>query len=67
MICLSCLTGPVCETFRIDRRTGSHTDAPSLAHAFVLENRTQILAGFSNDPAESITAFRPGRAPRFGG
>jgi enoyl-CoA hydratase len=40
-------------------------DAPSLEHALVLENRTQVLAGFSSDLAEAMTAFREGRAPRF--
>ena len=41
-------------------------DAPSLQHALVLENRTQILAGFSSDLAEAITAFREGRMPNYG-
>jgi enoyl-CoA hydratase len=38
-------------------------DAPSLEHAMVLENRTQVLAGFSGDLAEAMAAFREGRSP----
>jgi len=40
-------------------------DAPSLRHAIELENRTQILSGFTNNPAEAARAHREKRAPRW--
>ncbi|TVS84158.1 enoyl-CoA hydratase/isomerase family protein [Mycobacterium helveticum] len=40
-------------------------DAPSLRHAIELENRTQILSGFTNNPAEAAMAHREKRAPRW--
>ncbi|MBW0012019.1 enoyl-CoA hydratase/isomerase family protein [Mycobacterium sp.] len=40
-------------------------DAPSLRHAIELENRTQILSGFTNNPAEAAKAHREKRAPKW--
>ncbi len=40
-------------------------DAPSLRHAIELENRTQILSGFTNNPAEAAMAHRERRAPKW--
>ncbi len=40
-------------------------DAPSLRHAIELENRTQILSGFTNNPVEAAMAHREKRAPRW--
>jgi enoyl-CoA hydratase len=36
-------------------------DSPSLAHTQVLENRTQLLAGYDGKTAEAIAAFRSKR------
>lgn len=38
-------------------------DAPSLRHAIEIENRTQILSGFTNNPVEAANAHREKRAP----
>ncbi len=40
-------------------------DAPSLRHAIELENRTQILSGFTNNPLEAATAHREKRTPQW--
>jgi enoyl-CoA hydratase/carnithine racemase len=40
-------------------------DAPSLRHAIELENRTQILTGFTNNPAEAAKAHMEKRAPKW--
>jgi len=40
-------------------------DAPSLRHAIEIENRTQILTGFTNNPVEAAMAHREKRAPRW--
>src|SRR5271170_3637279 len=40
-------------------------DAPSLRHAIEIENRTQILSGFTNNTAEAAKAHREKRAPRW--
>ncbi|WP_197503652.1 enoyl-CoA hydratase/isomerase family protein [Mycobacterium sp. 852002-30065_SCH5024008] len=40
-------------------------DAPSLRHAIEIENRTQILSGFTNNPAEAAKAHREKRAPKW--
>ncbi|OBA72657.1 crotonase [Mycobacterium sp. 1554424.7] len=40
-------------------------DAPSLRHAIELENRTQILSGFTNNPAEAAIAHMEKRAPKW--
>lgn len=40
-------------------------DAPSLRHAIEMENRTQILSGFTNNPAEAARALREKRAPSW--
>ena len=40
-------------------------DAPSLRHAIELENRTQILSGFTNNPVEAAKAHREKRAPEW--
>jgi enoyl-CoA hydratase/carnithine racemase len=40
-------------------------DAPSLRHAIEIENRTQILSGFTNNPAEAARAHREKRAPNW--
>lgn len=40
-------------------------DAPSLRHAKEIENRTQVLSGFTNNPREAATAHREKRAPRW--
>ena len=40
-------------------------DAPSLRHAIEIENRTQILSGFTNNPAEAAKAHREKRAPNW--
>ena len=37
-------------------------DAPSLRHAIEIENRTQILTGFTNNPVEAAMAHREKRA-----
>jgi enoyl-CoA hydratase len=39
--------------------------APSLGAALHLENRTQILCGYTEDMAEAVTAFREKRSPRW--
>lgn len=38
-------------------------DAPSLRHAKEIENRTQILSGFTNNPVEAARAHQEKRAP----
>ncbi|WP_207547267.1 enoyl-CoA hydratase/isomerase family protein [Mycobacterium talmoniae] len=38
-------------------------DAPSLRHAKEIENRTQILSGFTNNPAEAAKAHQEKRSP----
>jgi len=40
-------------------------DAPSLRHAKEIENRTQILSGFTNNPLEAAKAHREKRAPKW--
>jgi enoyl-CoA hydratase/carnithine racemase len=40
-------------------------DAPSLRHAIELENRTQILTGFTNNPVEAARAHMEKRAPKW--
>ncbi len=40
-------------------------DAPSLRHAIELENRTQILSGFTNNPLEAAKAHQEKRAPKW--
>ena len=40
-------------------------DAPSLRHAIELENRTQILSGFTNNPVEAAKAHQEKRAPKW--
>ncbi|MGA7053897.1 MAG: enoyl-CoA hydratase/isomerase family protein [Mycobacterium sp.] len=40
-------------------------DAPSLRHAIEIENRTQILSGFTNNPAEAAKAHQEKRAPTW--
>src|SRR6201991_4009369 len=40
-------------------------DAPSLRHAIELENRPQILSGFTNNPIEAARAHREKRAPKW--
>nr|WP_208619857.1 enoyl-CoA hydratase/isomerase family protein [Mycobacterium scrofulaceum] len=40
-------------------------DAPSLRHAIEIENRTQILSGFTNNPVEAARAHREKRSPRW--
>lgn len=40
-------------------------DAPSLRHAVEIENRTQILSGFTNNPVEAAKAHMEKRAPRW--
>jgi enoyl-CoA hydratase len=44
----------------------TNVDAPSLAAALELENRTQVLATRSPDMAEALAAFREKRTPVFG-
>lgn len=40
-------------------------DAPSLRHAIEIENRTQILSGFTNNPLEAAMAHMEKRAPTW--
>ena len=40
-------------------------DAPSLRHAMEIENRTQILSGFTNNPVEAAMAHQQKRAPKW--
>jgi enoyl-CoA hydratase/carnithine racemase len=40
-------------------------DAPSLRHAIEIENRTQILSGFTNNPVEAALAHQQKRAPKW--
>jgi enoyl-CoA hydratase/carnithine racemase len=40
-------------------------DAPSLRHAMEIENRTQILSGFTNNPAEAAKAHQEKRTPKW--
>lgn len=40
-------------------------DAPSLRHAIEIENRTQILSGFTNNPIEAAKAHMERRAPQW--
>jgi enoyl-CoA hydratase/carnithine racemase len=40
-------------------------DAPSLRHAKEIENRTQVLTGFTNNPREAAMAHREKRAPKW--
>jgi enoyl-CoA hydratase len=44
----------------------ANLDAPNLQSALDLENRTQILCGFSPDSREAIMAFVEKRQPQFG-
>ena len=37
-------------------------DAPSLRHAKEIENRTQILSGFTNNPLEAAKALQEKRS-----
>ena len=48
-------------------KTGLNTalDAPSLRHAKEIENRTQVLSGFTNNPREAAMAHQQKRAPRW--
>lgn len=48
-------------------KTGLNTalDAPSLRHAKEIENRTQVLSGFTNNPREAALAHQAKRAPRW--
>lgn len=46
-------------------RLNAALDAPSLRHAIELENRTQILSGFTNNPVEAAKAHREKRAPKW--
>jgi enoyl-CoA hydratase/carnithine racemase len=41
-------------------------DAPSLRHAIEIENRTQILSGFTNNPLEAAKAHQEKRPPGVG-
>ncbi|ORB83916.1 crotonase [Mycobacterium kansasii] len=52
----------VCQT-----KIGLNTalDAPSLRHAIEIENRTQMLTGFTDNPAEAAKAHREKRAPKW--
>ena len=40
-------------------------DAPSLRHAKEIENRTQVLSSFTNNPREAAIAHREKRAPHW--
>jgi enoyl-CoA hydratase/carnithine racemase len=40
-------------------------DAPSLRHAKEIENRTQVLSGFTNNPREAAIAHREKRSARW--
>ena len=40
-------------------------DAQSLRHAKEIENRTQVLSGFTNNPREAAMAHQQKRAPRW--
>jgi enoyl-CoA hydratase/carnithine racemase len=40
-------------------------DAPSLRHAKEIENRTQVLTGFTNNPMEAAMAHREKRTPKW--
>jgi enoyl-CoA hydratase/carnithine racemase len=40
-------------------------DAPSLRHAIEIENRTQMLTGFTNNPTEAAKAHQEKRAPKW--
>jgi enoyl-CoA hydratase/carnithine racemase len=40
-------------------------DAPSLRHAIEIENRTQMLTGFTNNPTEAAIAHQEKRAPKW--
>lgn len=40
-------------------------DAPSLRHAIEIENRTQMLTGFTNNPAEAARAHQEKRSPKW--
>ncbi len=40
-------------------------DAPSLRHAKEIENRTQVLTGFTNNPREAAMAHREKRVPHW--
>lgn len=40
-------------------------DAPSLRHAKEIENRTQVLSGFTRNPIEAAMAHREKRAPKW--
>ena len=40
-------------------------DAPSLRHAKEIENRTQVLSGFTNNPREAAMAHREKRSPNW--
>jgi enoyl-CoA hydratase/carnithine racemase len=40
-------------------------DSPSLRHAIEIENRTQILTGFTNNPVEAAKAHMEKRAPKW--
>jgi enoyl-CoA hydratase len=42
-----------------------NVDAPSLADALALENRTQAVASRTDDQAEALSAFLDGRSPSF--
>jgi enoyl-CoA hydratase len=45
---------------------GANVDAPSLAHALALENRTQAVASRSAGHAEALSAWHEKRPPDFG-
>src|SRR3984885_6313019 len=61
------LTGRIidaAEAYRI-KLVHAALDAPSLRHAIEIENRTQILTGFTNNPAEAAKAHMEKRAPKW--
>lgn len=43
----------------------ANLSAPDIRTASAIENRTQLLCGFTGDPREAMAAFREKRAPRF--
>lgn len=56
-------TGGAFQLWMTKETMWQNLDAPSLHHAILTENRTQIMASMTGDVEEAFAAFREGRPP----